>query len=374
MQVALATLAVSIGKALGGSLPLPVTAGAIRWDAWEANNSEEDSAVKMTLGPAKYQGRSPFCARAAAADAIDFSNCADQASFDAEIEFANHAGLIYWAYCWYPPSNPMMNGWRLHQASARRNDMNWCMLWQFGWLEGDHKFSESIPFFVRSFQQQNYQTVGVGRPLVYLFVDNDAPLKSGWGGDWANVRAAINQLGDACSEAKLAHPYIVIMQNSPKTANEIMRAISGDAISSYIGPIPRGRQATYSELSALTEDGWAEMAATGAPTVPICMTGWDTRPRKEHPPFWQKNKTPMLGMGNFVAAGRPAEIGAHIQAALTYVRTHSRSCLAQTVIIYSWNECDEGGSALIPSFSAQGPNHGILDAVGRVLKGNGNKG
>ncbi len=60
MQVALATLAVSIGKALGGSLPLPVTAGAIRWDAWEANNSEEDFGGQDDPGASKISGPVTF--------------------------------------------------------------------------------------------------------------------------------------------------------------------------------------------------------------------------------------------------------------------------------------------------------------------------
>ncbi len=369
------TLAWRVGSARAGYLPPRVTAGAIRWDAWEANVSDVNSAVEATLSPPKYQDRSPFCAKAAAYNAIDFTNCANQVSFDAEIKYASNAGLTYWAYCWYPTANPMMNGWKLHQNSGLRDRINWCMLWQFGWLGGGRGFQDDIHRFVGYFQQRNYQTVGDGRPLVYLYVDDDAPLKSGWSGNWENVRSAMDRLAAACSEVKLARPYLVVMQSAPKSAAEIMRAVSGDAISSYIGSIPNAAgQAAYSKLSRLTENGWEKMAATGAPIVPVCMTGWDTRPRKEHPPPWQKNKTSMLGMANYVKMGRPAEIGAHIKAALAYVLSHPQSCPADTIIIYSWNECDEGGSALVPSFSAQGADHSILDSVSRILKGSRSKG
>jgi hypothetical protein len=73
-------------------------------------------------------------------------------------------------------------------------------------------------------------------------------------------------------------------------------------------------------------------------------------------------------MDAYVVAGTPAQIAGQVREAIEFVKTHPEICAAQTALIYSWNECDEGGSALVPTYSAAGPNHAVLDAVGTVLR------
>ena len=64
----------------------------------------------------------------------------------------------------------------------------------------------------------------------------------------------------------------------------------------------------------------------------------------------------------------PREIAGHVRAAVAFARSHPDACPSSTVLIYSWNECDEGGSVLCPTWTEDGPTHGILDAVSSALK------
>lgn len=342
----------------------PVYAGAIRWDAWDAVRSNVSIAVAASLAPLQLHGRAPFCATEHG-DSVDFEACNTQDVMEAEIAAASAAGISYWAYCWYGPSDSMMAAWSLHQSSPNRNSVNWCLLLQFSRLSG---FASRIPAYLAYFRQPNYQRVLGSRPLVYLYVDQLTHLASDWGGNWANLRAILENLAVACVGVGVNRPYLVILSGNPSTARDIMTALAGDAISNYIGRIASGRPAPYTALDTTTQSYWAEMAATGAPVIPICMTGWDARPRKLHPPPWDHNQKPGVGMDTYVTPGTPAQIAAHINSAIAYIDTHPATCPARTLLIYSWDECDEGGSPLIPTYTASGPNHAILDAVGTVLR------
>ena len=54
----------------------------------------------------------------------------------------------------------------------------------------------------------------------------------------------------------------------------------------------------------------------------------------------------------------PEEFTRHIQRGIDFVRTHPKECEAQSLLVYSWDECDEGGGIL--------PTHG--DPGGAYLR------
>jgi hypothetical protein len=348
--------------------------GAIRWDAWGAAGQPGgatgvvNAAVRSTLGPSQWQSRMPWFGVPTSPYTVSIAGN-QQATMDAEIVYAKSAGLNYWAYCWYGPTDPMMQSWARHQSSSVANNMNWCLLLQFSRLGGASGMSAVQSAFVGYMQQTNYQKVLSGRPLIYLFMDDLTHLASDWGGSYANVQTSLNALRNACTSAGLANPYIVIMYGTPMTAYSIMGSVSADAISNYTAPSAPGQPAAYS--AQITSDAafWATMAATGASIVPIVQTGWDTRPRKQNPPYFAK-QPPGAGMLNYVAAGTPTQVASDFQAAITYVGSNPAACPSKAILAYSWDECDEGGSALIPTYTSGGPNHAILDAVGLVLNAN----
>ena len=55
-----------------------------------------------------------------------------------------------------------------------------------------------------------------------------------------------------------------------------------------------------------------------------------------------------------------------LRDAMKFMREHTDICEANALIVYAWNEYDEGGW-LAPTRSAHGPNTSRLDAVRTVL-------
>ena len=211
-----------------------VTAGAIRWDAWYGTSEGSSESfvnpyVDQTLGPQEYRARAPWFAGPKSKD-VNSIDGNSQTIVDREISYASQAGLKYWAYCWYgapQKGSPMQNAWALHQSSAIRNSMNWCMLLQFSRIGPSGVFAGAVPTWVNYLQQPNYQTVLGNRPLVYLYVDGLSSLDVSWHGSWGNVRTALNSLRIASVSANVGDPYIVIMYGNPFAAADIMSRVLG---------------------------------------------------------------------------------------------------------------------------------------------------
>jgi hypothetical protein len=350
------------GPARNGTIP-----GAIRWDAWYGTSpgsaeSFVNGYVDQTLGPQRFQNRAPWFAKPVSTSLLSI-NGNMQPVIDAEITYASHAGLKYWAYCWYgaPQSgSPMQNAWALHQTSRIKDLMNWCMLLQFSRIGPEAVFDAAIPTWVSYMQQPNYQKVMSGRPLLYLFVDGLLPLTTSWNSSWGNVRVAFNALSKECIAHGLKAPYLVIMHGPPTVAVKILSQILGDAISSYtVGRSSVDQIRSYSTsdtmvgnyqpFEASVEADWASRAAVGAPIVPTCMTNWDTRPRRGAVLAPGSVNKPHFREDVYITAPTPAQLTTQLQHCVSFIGQNPISCESKALIIYSWDECDEGGSALIPA-------------------------
>ena len=122
----------------------------------------------------------------------------------------------------------------------------------------------------------------------------------------------------------------------------------------------------YRDLDRQTRAYWRTLAAAGVPIVPIAMVGWDTRARRAHPVPWERSEsTAPPNLRQYYVLPEPAELGAHLQAAVDYIGRNARACPSQLLLIYSWDECDEGGG-LIPT--VEDPSGSYLSAIARVLR------
>jgi hypothetical protein len=159
-------------------------------------------------------------------------------------------------------------------------------------------------------------------------------------------------------------PYVVILDWRPERSNMLRGKLNSDAISAY--SFQRDDEnGTYAQLAAEAEQFWEDCRKTGAAVVPIVMTGWDRRPRVEHPVFWETYQRPNVGLGKFYAPPTPSELSRHLAHALTWVNGHPDTARAKVVLIYAWND-DEGGW-LVPTLDG---GDGRIRAVRSVLLGN----
>jgi hypothetical protein len=336
-----------------------VAVGAIRWDAWHGDASEIGRAMQMSLTPKQWQGRLPFFAELSPEGSVTITGDTD-AVMTREIAYAQTAGLDYWAFCAYGPESPMSRALKRYLANPARDRVRFCMIGDVShW--GPDKLESEAARFADLMGLPNHQTVLNGRPLFYILNLALEANEAAWA-KAGGFRKAVGALRDAARVRGLPEPYCVAMIPWPDKARAFADASGCDAISAYAVQAG-GRNAPFADLTACVEDFWKRSMDTGAKIVPLAMTGWDRRPRIEKPVFWEHNQGWDADMERFYQQPKPEEIGQHVRKAVEWTRQHPAIAEAQAVIIYAWNEHDEGGW-LCPT---RGEGDARVQAMGSAL-------
>ena len=333
-----------------------IRVGAIRWDAWYGGVAGKDNSwfAAHNLDPARYHSRAPWFAVNTGPNSM--SIVGDKTSIDSEIRYAATAGLKFWAFCKYEKSSSFTQAWKLFQESTLKYMINWCWIYSYGQFH--HDVTEEILSLVAQCSQQNYETAGEKRPMIFLMADKGATSNQ--------ILTDIIALRAACAAKHVANPYVITMNGSADNAKSAYAAIGADAISSY-GFAQPTTYGTYASLDAATREFWSDLARTDLPLVPCGVTGWDRRPRIEHPVPWERATQKINdGMANSFAAARPSEIAAHIKALIAFIREHPSACPSRSGLIYAWDEFDEGGW-LCPTWTDAGPDDTRLKAIQGIL-------
>lgn len=322
--------------------------GAIRWDAWHGKKGLPGQAVETSLGPQRWHFRLPFFATVVSDHEVRIDG-ASQAVVEREIGYARKAGLDYWAFVAYEPEDAMSLGLKFYLSSPHKHDIHFCLTVEAGRLRA------MIQRIVRAMGDESYQKVLQDRPLLYLgFVRNETIT---------TLKEALDTLKAEARKSGAGNPYIVIMDFRPERGRQLADDLGCDAISAY-ATNGGGSGAPYADLARYTELFWKRCKETGVPVVPIVMSGWDRRPRVEHPVPWEKYQKPGAGIEQYYQAATPRELAAHLGNALNWVAQNPDAARAKAVIIYAWNENDEGGW-LVPTLSEGAAR---LDAIQAVLQ------
>jgi hypothetical protein len=330
--------------------------GAIRWDAWHGASGGVGRHVQKTLGPRQYHYRLPFCSRVLGADEVEI-NCATQDAMDREIEYAAAAGLSYWAFATQAPNNPMSQSFKLYLSSAYKSRINFALRSRPQQMGSAESHDREIGRFVQLMKDPSYQKVAGNRPLFFIRL-LDRQVESHWGGP-QGFRRGIEALRAAVKRAGLENPYLVVMEFNPEKASEYAAYYGFDAITTY-ATRAGNPGASYAFLAQAVERYWDRSKSTGAQVIPIVMTGWDDRPKTERP--IRAGSRERLGI--YYEQGRPAEIASHLGNAINWVAANPGSTSANAILIYAWNEHDEGGW-LKPTLSE---GTARVDAVGELVK------
>jgi len=363
LDLRLGLLSTGLVAACGGELAAqrPIV-GAIRWDAWHGSASTVGEVVEGTLGPQRYHHRLPFFAEVLSDTEVRIVGNT-QETMDREIAYAHGAGLDYWAFVIYPPDLAMSEGLKLYLSSERKSDINFCLDLQGGWEGGGGlaAWPERVARYVGYFRAPCYQTVLGGHPLVYLYSATDL-VGDGRFATWGEARQAFDTLRAATTDADVPTPYIVAQDWTPEAAMQTLGRLGLDAIGAY-ALAGGGIEASYADLAAHVESWWDSARGAGAPVVPLVMAGWDRRPRIERPHPWEPWQKPGEGMDRYYEAATPAELATHLQHALQWIASNPSSAKAEAVLVYAWNENDEGGW-IVPTL---GEGAARLDAIAEVL-------
>jgi Glycosyltransferase WbsX len=345
--------------------------GAIRWDAQYCNSPGEPCfEEEKALGVQKWQFRAPLHSEIEGPNQIRFSPT--QATFDKEIAAAKRGGLRYWAYLMYGNdgvinlNHSMMRGLVFHRSSSIKAHMNYAMMVSVDTLGHAGDYTDAVDMIVELMRDGNYQKVLDGRPVLFIYYI-DSLLRLYWKNSITNMAESISWLRISVKQAGLGNPYIIVMNAPPASAESVRAGLGADAICAYAITLPSITQGTpYAELARFTRSYWdKELAATSADVVPTVMIGWDTRPRKEHPPAYDHSDRSHVDLATYVTAPSPAEFAAECKSARDFIHAHRGHCAAQLALIYAWNEDSEGGP-LEPTLGD--PTASLLTAASGVIK------
>lgn len=294
--------------------------GAIRWDAWTGTNNTVGLQVERSLSPNQFHYRVPFFGEVHDADSVTIDGTT-QAIMDQEIRFADYAGLDYWAFLWYSQSSGLDEARQLYYSSAYKDQIDYCLI-----VESSRLNTElPVDSLVAEFADPSYVRVMGNRPLLYFF------------GSWALTLGEINELRSKSVAAGHGDPYIVLfIQSAPVT---IVDDLNLDALSRYVTSWIRDG-APYSDLAAADTQQWNFFKGQNKKVVPHVSAGWDKRPRVLNPMSWE---TAPISPDRWVEMPTPTELTDHMSDAVDWVNTNSSYAESNTVIVYAWNEHDEGG-------------------------------
>ena len=341
---------------------LPIV-GAIRWDAWYG----ETGPVKHTeisLGPPKYHFRLPWFARVIGNGKVSI-NGDSQEIIEQEISYAAAAGLNYWAFVDYWDDANMSIALRRYRAAKDKRGVRYCFVEEGGRL--DAVGIRGWARLVEHFKDPNYQTLLNGRPLLFLFGKSKRIGRTEW-----------NELGNAMVAAGLKRPYLVLMGWHPEADAKDMVALGFDAVSAYArgGSYSMTQPAYAEQCMLIRRDRWEKCRALRIPSITFASAGWDTRPRNERPPPWitwvtaAPDDTPPVQQKPLIDAvtATPDELAAHVREALEWTQHNRDINASNAIIIYGWNENDEGGW-LIPTLGRNGrANEDRIKALAKVLR------
>jgi hypothetical protein len=330
--------------------------GAIRWDAWFAGGHYE-----RFLAPELWHDRLPFYGKVLPDGKVEVRSDT-QDVMDREIAYASGAGLDFWAFCYYhpkswPEADRYNYGWKLYLSSKRKKDLRFCLILQGGSHMGPkQEWPQTAAKFVELFKESTYQKVLGGRPLIFVF---SCEYVEPHFGSAEEARKAFDLLREQSRKAGLGDPYIVAQVFSAAEGAKYVDAFGWDALSAYSAPgSGERREYPYADLASVNRWYWDSFKATGRKVIPTINTGWDGRPRLTDPNL-AKNYN-----GAWYRMPAPAELAANLRAALDWNRANPDTAEANAVLIYAWNETDEGGW-LVPTIKE---GTARLDAIRGVLK------
>ncbi|MHB1038284.1 MAG: glycoside hydrolase family 99-like domain-containing protein [Pirellulales bacterium] len=338
--------------------------GAIRWDAWYGESGPVKH-MEISLGPPKYHFRLPWFARVVGEGKVRI-NGDSQEILEREIAYAATAGLNYWAFVDYWDDANLSIALRRYRAAKEKRGVRYCFVEEGARL--DAVGVRGWARLVEHFKDPNYQTVLDGRPLLFVFVKPQRLGKKEW-----------QELGTAASAAGVKPPYLVLMGWQPEQDSKDMTALGFDAISAYAhGGSYSMKPPPYAQhCAAIQRDRWEKCRTLRVPSVTFASAGWDTRPRNERPPPWitwigagTPDNTPPGQQKPLIDAvtATPDQLAAHLQDAVNWTQRNRDINPSNAIIIYGWNENDEGGW-LIPTLGPDGrPNEDRIKALNKVLR------
>jgi len=318
-----------------------VKIGAIRWDAWVGNLNPVGLEVEKCLRPRKYHDRLPFYA-SINQNEVNI-RCDSKKIIKQEINYASKYGIDYFAFCWYPFHSGLDTARNLF-LEIEQSKIQWCL------IIGTNPFDESDALWlIDQFSKENYLKIH-NRPVLYIFDVNEKLL------------SIVNYIRKNCA---YYHPYLIGMVWNKKQAESMNDLFKLDAVTQYC---TSGKNNTsYQDISNLEITKWNEYRTINK-VVPWVTTGWDKRPRYDSPVSWENCEHFNI---QYIEKPTLIELKNQLHSAYQFQKKNQ----GELILLYAWNEFDEGGF-IEPTLTSNGSiDRKKLQAIKEVVDCNtkGNK-
>lgn len=285
--------------------------GAIRWDAWVGDINNVGLEVEKCLSNPKYSNRLPFYTKINDERRVEI-RCTNKIIIQKEIEYAKYANIDYFAFCWYPFNSGLDTARNLF-LEVNKNKINWCI------ILGTNPFNEEDALWlIEQFNRNDYEKIN-NRPIVYIFNINDESAK------------IINFIRN---NSKNYNPYFIGLVWNEEQAKKYTYMYTLDAVSQYCTPGQNNLK--YDIISNKEEKKWQKYSLINN-VVSWVTTGWDKRPRYENPVSWEDCSK---FNNEYIKSPTLKQLQNHLKNALFFQASNYKNGM---VLLYAWNEFDEGG-------------------------------
>ncbi len=316
----------------------PPLVGAIRWGGWFSGSEWAEN-----LDDPQWQSRLPFYA-SVDTHASDVEILGDrQDVMLREIEYARRAGLSFWAFCYYDERSTEFDkynyGLKRYLAAPQDAPPGFALILQGSHVGDPSTWSEFADQLISHFEDPRYTRVGQDRPLVFIY--DIASFITTFPSP-EEARSALGLLESRTVEHGIGAPFFVA-QNATADAPEL----GFDAFSAYTAHGFEGqRELPFASLAQANQSFWEREHTLGRAVVPLLNLGWDPRPRMDDP-LWQSSYG---GKQSWYAPPTADEITQHVRRGIDWVNTYATREEERVMLLYAWNEFDEGG-VVIPTLS-----------------------
>ena len=353
-----------------------VKVGVIRWDAWVGDQWSPGLEVERILSGipmsdpnaaavTDYHWRVPWFGVIQPDNKV-LARYTDMLTLEREIRYAKAAGIDYWAPVWYGDHNA--GGGAIHRnlwtKSLQRNSLQWCHFFDGNFLNAVGNGSTPAQKKLISdmvdidFKSDMYVKTKSGRPVFYI---HDAS---------ADYNICVDALYAACASQGVPEPFVIIgtFSTNPENINHIAAACRASGISSYC--VGGNNDMAYASNAATERSRWALWNSCNGVAIPSVTAGWDNHPRYLLGCSWYANSDALLN--SWMQYPTAAELQKHVEDAIDFTQENPKATDFKSILIYAWNEYDEGGFIAPTLFELQDAVNNYrpvkLDAINRGIQ------
>lgn len=320
-----------------------VIVGAIRWDAWRADEPHGE-----VLDDPALTNRIPYFAIRGPDKKLVFPGNLEHV-LSADIHYAKAAGIDYFIFGYYldtgswgrdkAKAQALNRAFRAYLNLPSRAGVKFAlsMNWSFP-PEDVGAVSEAL---IDAVAHPDYVQADDGTVPVFFFAPNIPTWIKGLGGDEA-AAAALAEIKRRVWVATGREIYAIALMFDLKADGQRATDVGFDALSTYaIGSGPnKGEAVPYANCMRFAYDFWARGRALPAGFVPNVSMGWDYRPTLKRPNDFGGGRDPNT---SWCEPATDEEWIEQIRRAQQEATANPHNSGFSSIIFYAWNEFSEGG-------------------------------